>query len=617
MLTEGFKDSEVGRVSEIIGNKLSKELGVPVVPFHETHFYENGDGVGKGLLYFINNDASRSVRFNMSDRNNISSVDIWKNATKETPTPDSRIDVSGKYSVETINIVLPIIKDLLEGSTDEEDIDFAKLVDEVDMEMKSSDVEVDAEEPEQLAASVETSDAPINEEIEVDGDVYPDNKSAIKALLSAGMSKAEIAKQMNLSYSAVRHHAKKIEGVEVVDGVDEQRVEAVADEEPQWINDISEDEYNKMIEDAGSDPWNLSIGQKKERYREMVDRFVDPEGSAKAKLFVVCGSPATGKTYDITSIMENDYKMVEGKDYSYNKGESSNTSAKLFAELYNNREEMVIVFDDADDAVTNSDTRQILMAATDTSTSVVQVDNRQLTFSKSKVQRRMDNLKNALRTVVDIQGRGDFEDDNLELGADEITELIRQFSVAERFAKMDEYDFNELWLEKAGEILNSLSPIMKDSPVLKQQLKNFTNLENEYIRIKNKERLPNKFEFKSKIIVITNMVKEKIDGALLSRAMVQEIIVDQDEMLDLIRTILPYMRPDDADLKIKEIILKTIMMKESRNPSLRSNGRYIKYDIPDKKGRLPTLPINPRRIYFAIDEYLAGGDYRKKIFLHG
>ena len=190
-----------------------------------------------------------------------------------------------------------------------------------------------------------------------------------------------------------------------------------------------------------------------------LNEFVDPNSTAKSKLLLVCGSPATGKTPNITSILKDTYKMKEGVDYSFNTGEASKTAAKLLAELYNNREDMVIVFDDADDAVINPDTRQLLMSATDTSTKGVQVmndDDSKFTFSKDEVQQRIRDLKKAISRTFKFENKGNHmynnakklsESDLEDLKLNEMQELDELEEMKHKMSEEEEENLEDLDLE--------------------------------------------------------------------------------------------------------------------------------------------------------------------------
>jgi len=69
---------------------------------------------------------------------------------------------------------------------------------------------------------------------------------------------------------------------------------------------------------------------------------------------------------------------------------------------------------------------------------------------------------------------------------------------------------------------------------------------------KNKYKYPSPLDFASKIIVVTNVPKRKIDEGIISRTSAIEIIADKDEIMDYIWDNIEEAPPKDVDLKWKK-----------------------------------------------------------------
>ena len=110
------------------------------------------------------------------------------------------------------------------------------------------------------------------------------------------------------------------------------------------------------------------------------------------------------------------------------------------------------------------------------------------------------------------------------------------------------------------------------------------------------------------------MKEDRIDGALKSRMVPQSIEVTQDEMLELIEMVLPYVRMEDnIPIEIKRKVLELIKIKESKNPAVLS-GENV-FGKVDNSGRIQKLNIDTRRIVLALDIYMTGDhDWQRTVF---
>lgn len=96
---------------------------------------------------------------------------------------------------------------------------------------------------------------------------------------------------------------------------------------------------------------------------------------------------------------------------------------------------------------------------------------------------------------------------------------------------------------------------------------------------------PSKFEFKGKLIIITNLPKDKIDPALLSRAPALEVNFDTKEVLSSLEKLLRYVNPK-TPIEIKREVLDYIISLYKKNPSIHVDFRSFKSSVDAKEGNV-------------------------------
>lgn len=94
---------------------------------------------------------------------------------------------------------------------------------------------------------------------------------------------------------------------------------------------------------------------------------------------------------------------------------------------------------------------------------------------------------------------------------------------------------------------------------------------------------PQKFEFKGKILIITNLVKTSIDKALLSRCPTIEVKFDTKKILELIKKMLTYIAPS-VPMDIKEEVYNYLIQLYKKDPSITIDFRTFKAGIDARLG---------------------------------
>lgn len=213
---------------------------------------------------------------------------------------------------------------------------------------------------------------------------------------------------------------------------------------------------------------------------------------------LIYGGPGTGKTYTIMKTIAAE-GMVPGKDYVKISGKASPVS--IYQTMFMFREGGMILFDDCDSMWGNEDATNILKAALDTSPVREISWNGKNTLNVSKMS---DEKRQALYKQIDKQLAADAGDADADLPSEEDEDA-----------------------EEAGVKVKRGGPI----------------------------RFPSMFEFKGRVVFISNLKKEEFDSAIMSRSAKICMDLTPEEILKRMRTVLPTLGGDDVSIDKKEELL--------------------------------------------------------------
>lgn len=94
---------------------------------------------------------------------------------------------------------------------------------------------------------------------------------------------------------------------------------------------------------------------------------------------------------------------------------------------------------------------------------------------------------------------------------------------------------------------------------------------------------PEKFEYKGKLIIITNLKKSEIDRALLSRAPAFEVNFNTKEVLNSLNDLIDFVNPS-VPINIKVEVLNYILELYRKNPKIQIDFRSFKNSIDARVG---------------------------------
>jgi len=232
-------------------------------------------------------------------------------------------------------------------------------------------------------------------------------------------------------------------------------------------------------------------------------QLVEMACRGKLRSLLIYGGPGTGKTFTIMQTVK-EVGLTPGKDYVKLSGKA--TPVSIYETLFMFRKGGLVIFDDLDSMWRNEEATNILKAALDTS------PVREISWSSA-------NTVNVSRWSE--QRREDYND--------QLDKLINGESVEED-DEDDDYDDDD------------------DAPKKKKKSSK-----------PEKIKYPSTFEFKGRVIFISNLKKEEFDTAIMSRSAKIGMDMTPEQILQRMRTVLPNLGGTDVSMELKEALLEQLL----------------------------------------------------------
>lgn len=216
---------------------------------------------------------------------------------------------------------------------------------------------------------------------------------------------------------------------------------------------------------------------------------------------LIYGGPGTGKTYTIMQTVEK-LGLAKGKDYVKLSGKAS--PIEIYKTLFMYRDGGLVIFDDLDSMWGNEDATNILKAALDTS------PVREISWASAQtinVSKMSDERKQDLFAQIDRQINGE----------DEFEEELDDEEDDKKRAKKK---------PKAGS---------------------------------DKIKYPSTFDFKGRVVFISNLKKQDFDTAIMSRSAKINMDLTAAQILQRMRKILPTLGGTDVTVEMKEQLLDRLL----------------------------------------------------------
>lgn len=264
------------------------------------------------------------------------------------------------------------------------------------------------------------------------------------------------------------------------------------------------------------------------------------------KSLLVIGAPSSGKTFNIMETVK-EMGLQEGHDYVSKKGKIS--ASAMYRTLIEQIDGLCI-FDDCDSVMEDKNGVNMLKGALDTDP-VREVSNdirgaiNTGAMTREKRVETVDSISRILRgvpTPEDINRFAYMLEKNKkakgEIAKEKPTKRFKDF-------KMDDDDSRYDYMDATRYNL--------DAPVGDAYVPDESDLAE--LQSKLSTRLPNKIEYRGRIIFISNMKKEEWDSAILTRAFYVNMNFTSGEMLDYIEGIQKHLKtPTLTDEQKQEVI---------------------------------------------------------------
>lgn len=218
----------------------------------------------------------------------------------------------------------------------------------------------------------------------------------------------------------------------------------------------------------------------------------------KLKSLLIYGGPGTGKTYTIMQAIKA-ASLVKGKDFVKLSGKAS--PIEIYKTLFMFREGGLVLFDDLDSMWKDKDASNYLKAALDTSP--------------------VREISSLSRDMKNVSKMSDAE-------RDEYNRAFDKYLAGEEADEPEEDDE-----EGDGKKKKAGKP--------------------------EKMKFPSTFDFKGRVVFISNLKKEEFDTAILSRSAKIDMSLTPQETLVRMRSILPTLGGDDVPLAKKEELINVLL----------------------------------------------------------
>jgi len=228
-------------------------------------------------------------------------------------------------------------------------------------------------------------------------------------------------------------------------------------------------------------------------------RLVTMACKGSLRSLLIYGGPGTGKTHTIMEAIK-EAGLTKGKDYVKLSGKAS--AVEIYKTLFMFRKGGLVLFDDLDSMWKDKDAANYLKAALDTS-----------------AVREISSLSNQMKNVSKMSDKE----------REEYNDLFDKYLEGE---DVEEEEEDEDEGEEGGK---------------KKKAK------------KEKMKFPSTFDFKGRVVFISNLKKDEFDSAILSRSAKIDMSLTPAETLKRMRSILPTLGGTDVSVEDKETLIQELL----------------------------------------------------------
>lgn len=264
----------------------------------------------------------------------------------------------------------------------------------------------------------------------------------------------------------------------------------------------------------------------------------------------LCGGAGIGKTYTISRGVQAGAK-TRSWDIVYERGDIGSSMTNIISFLFANRTDKVIVLDDCDGFIKKSEQSimNVLKAALDPSTPVVSVARTirdKLNRDITKREGLVIDLSRIKKNVVSYYSKGQLlhEERATARATRRLLEALPRLSPEEMKSFSSALGaYGKPATPRKPETSKPATTDIKDAP-----MKAPISTKKPPVIEEDQLEVPDKFEFTSSVIFISNLKKDDVDAAIISRCNVLEFNLSQAEFMARIKQIFPSLLSDVTTL---------------------------------------------------------------------
>lgn len=517
------RETDITRIITLIQKRMPTMLNTKIYRFGGAEGVEQLSGGARGFLYFFGSGKAFRVRVR---KQHIEGFDIWKKYSLDG-RPDFTIDTKDA-SVAAIAADLKKIASIIktpkagqiEISNVSESISYS--VDEVLSEAKGVTPEAYLELAKKTLAGVDMASVTWDQLVRVakENNVAVPNKGWLDGQKTGrgrwSLIPGSVSKETKGTTVTSGKAGDPILYLKITaQDPDTKRFMPTGD------NKAAQDMYKQIqgLMDPDRQPSKEELRDVDTLYGHL-HQLVTLAATNKLRSLLIYGGPGTGKTYTIMQAITS-AGLTKGKDYVKLSGKAS--AIEIYKTLFMFRKGGLVLFDDLDSMWKDKDASNYLKAALDTS-------------PIREISSMSSNMKN-----VSKMSDAEREDYN-----DRFDKFLAGEDAEDEEPEDDESEDDDTGGKKKKEK-------------------------------KEKLKFPSTFDFKGRVVFISNLKKEEFDTAILSRSAKIDMSLSPEETLVRMRAILPNLGGTDVSIEQKEELIGVLLeLHDSRVITAVTMREFIK-----------------------------------------
>jgi hypothetical protein len=519
-MTESFKhfiveaedrQSDINRIIIMIQKRMPQLLNTKIYRFGGDDGIEELTNGARGYLYFFGKGKAFRVRVR---KHHIEAFDIWKQYTLNG-RPDFTMDTKDLTVAQIAGELKKIAQTIKTPKTGT--VEISTVAESISIEFNDNDPLLEMAKgvsPDQFLkfakdAGVNVNDVTFDQIVKIarDNNVGVPNKKWLDGQ-KIGRGKWTLVPG-GASQDGVKNDGGKVEVSAGQKGDPIMYIKVTAQDPdtkkflPTADNKQAQALYKQIQQSLSADrkPTEEEMRDVDSLYGDL-HRLVTMACKGSLRSLLIYGGPGTGKTYTIMQAIK-EAGLKKSQDYVKLSGKAS--AVEIYKTLFMFRKGGMILFDDLDSMWKDKDASNYLKAALDTSPI-----------------REISSLSNQMKNVAKMT------DEERE----EYNDRFDKYLAGEDSSAEDDEEDEDGDDEDGGK---------------KKKSK------------KEKMKFPSTFDFKGRVVFISNLRKEEFDTAIMSRSAKIDMSLTPAETLKRMRTILPTLGGTDVSVEDKETLIQELL----------------------------------------------------------